>query len=121
MQQQERFEDFIRVYNHEPPQDPDYPFHDRTIRVTRCGRICLGNRKINLSVALAEQLVGIHEIDDKFWQVSFLQYDLGYFDQDEDRVEPDHNPFAPDTLLMENDVSGMDRVARKLIELLKAE
>jgi len=122
MQQQERFEDFIRDYNqerphqalggaypaeiytpsarrYEPPQDPEYPFHDRTIRVTRCGRICLGNRKINLSTALAEQLVGIREVDDQVWQVSFLEYDLGYFDPDQDRVEPGPNPFAPDTVL----------------------
>jgi hypothetical protein len=28
--------------------DIDYPFHDKTIVVTRCGRICLG-RKINFS------------------------------------------------------------------------
>jgi hypothetical protein len=84
---------------YEPPQDPDYPFHDRTIRVTRCGRICLGSRKINLSVALAEQLVGIREVDDQVWQVSFLEYDLGYFDRDQDRVEPGPNPFAPDTVL----------------------
>jgi hypothetical protein len=28
--------------------------------------------------------------------VSFMNYDLGFFDQDEDRVEPvGHNPFAP--------------------------
>lgn len=27
----------------------EYPFHDRTITVTQCGRICLGKRKINLS------------------------------------------------------------------------
>jgi putative transposase len=81
------------------PQDPDYPFHDRTVRVTRCGRICLGSRKINLSVALAEQLVGIREVDDQVWQVSFLEYDLGYFDRDQDRVEPGPNPFAPDTVL----------------------
>jgi putative transposase len=122
LQQQERFEDFIRVYNqerphqalggaypaevytpsprlYEPPHDPDYPFHDRTVRVTRCGRICLGSRKINLSVALAEQLVGIREVDDQVWQVSFLEYDLGYFDRDQDRVEPGPNPFAPDTVL----------------------
>ena len=84
---------------YEPPQDPDYPFHDRTVRVTRCGRICLGSRKINLSVALAEQLVGIREVDDQVWQVSFLEYDLGYFDPDQDRVEPGPNPFAPDTVL----------------------
>jgi len=31
--------------------------------------------------------------------VSFLEYDLGYFDQDQDRVEPGPNPFAPDTVL----------------------
>ena len=61
---------------YESPQDPADPFHDRTIRMTRCGRICLGSRKINLSVALAEQLVGIREVDDQIWQVSFLPYDL---------------------------------------------
>ena len=67
--------------------------------MTRCGRICLGSRKINLSVVFAEQLVGIREVDDQVWQVSFLEYDLGYFDQDQDRVEPGPNPFTPDTLL----------------------
>ena len=36
-----------------PPDPPDYPFHDRTVRVTRCGRICIGKRKINLSRSLA--------------------------------------------------------------------
>jgi hypothetical protein len=115
LQQQERFEEFIRVYNHErphqalggaypaeiytpsarryePPQDPDYPFHDRTIRVTRCGRICLGSRKINLSGALAEQLVGIREVDDQVWQVSFLEYDLGYFDQDRVEIRTGSSP-----------------------------
>jgi len=122
MQQQERFEDFIRVYNQErphqplgglypaeiytpsarpyaPPCDPEYPFHDRTVRITRCGRICVGSRKINLSTSLAEQLVGIREVHDQVWQVSFLEYDLGYFDRDEDRVEPGPNPFAPDHVL----------------------
>jgi len=26
-----------------------YPFHDQTIAVTRCGRICFKGRKMNLS------------------------------------------------------------------------
>ena len=122
LQQQERFEDFIRAYNQQrphqalggmypaeiytpsarpyaPPLDPDHPFHDRTVRVTRYGRICVGSRKINLSTALAEQLVGIREVDDQVWQVSFLEYDLGYLDRDQDRVEPGPNPFAPNTVL----------------------
>ena len=57
------------------------------------------SRKFNLSTSLAEQLVGIREVDGQVWQVSFLEYDLGYFDRDHDRVEPGPNPFAPDTVL----------------------
>ncbi len=122
LQQQERFDRFIEVYNnqrphqalggaypgdvytpspraYEPPGDPEYPFHDRTKLVTRCGRICLGRRKINLSSVFAGQLVGIREVDQDIWQVSFLEYDLGYFDEKRDRVEPGPSPFAPDKVL----------------------
>lgn len=122
LQQQERFERFIEVYNnerphqalngacpgdlytpsprvYEPPPDPEYPFHDRTIRVTRCGRICIGKRKINLSTVFAGQLVGIREIDHQIWLVSFLKYDLGFFDQEVGRVEPAPNPFTPEQVL----------------------
>lgn len=45
----------------------------------------------------AGQLVGIRA--DQVWQVSFLGYDLGYFDKDQDRVEPGPNPFTPDKVL----------------------
>jgi len=37
----------------------------------------------------------IREVDDQVWQVSFMEYELGYFDRDQDRVEPGPNPFAP--------------------------
>ena len=123
LQQQERFDRFVRVYNHErphqalggaypadvytpstrvyePPAEPEYPFHDRTVRVTRCGRICLGNRKINLSTVFAGQLVGIREVEDRIWLVSFLHYDLGYFDHEEGRIEPGPNPFGEKVLTM---------------------
>jgi hypothetical protein len=63
---------------------------------TRCGRICLGKRKINLSQAFAGQIVGIREVDDQLWLVSFLDFDLGFFDRDEGRVEPAPNPFGPE-------------------------
>jgi len=122
LQQQERFDAFMRVYNterphqglggaypgevytpsaraYETPGDPEYRYHDRVIRVTRCGRICVGQRKINFSVVFAGQLVGIREVDDQVWQVSFLDYDLGYFDKEQDRVEPGPDPFAPDKVL----------------------
>src|SRR5207248_1005404 len=72
LQQQARFDDFIDCFNHQRPHQAlgmkypaeiyrpsarpyrgldelEYPFHDRTVTVTRCGRICLGKRKINLS------------------------------------------------------------------------
>jgi hypothetical protein len=32
--------------------------------VTSCGRLCLYRKKINLSVSLAGQAVGIREVDD---------------------------------------------------------
>jgi hypothetical protein len=40
--------------------DPHYPFHDRTVMVTSCGRLCLYRKKINLSVTLAGQAVGVN-------------------------------------------------------------
>jgi hypothetical protein len=36
----------------------DLPPHDKTVGVTRCGRICLGKRKINFSKVSAGQAVG---------------------------------------------------------------
>jgi putative transposase len=55
----------------------EYPFHDRTIMVSSCGRICIGRRKINLSCVFAGQRVGIKEVSEKIWLVSFMNYDLG--------------------------------------------
>ena len=83
---------------------PEYPFHDRTIRVTQCGRVCIGRRKINLSTVFAAQYVGIREVADEIWLVSFMNYDLGFFDKTENRVEPvGHNPFAPKVLPMSSE------------------
>ena len=52
----------------------------RLSRNTNCGRICLGNKKINFSTVFAGQAVGIKEVHDDIWLVSFMEYDLGYFD-----------------------------------------
>jgi len=127
LQQQERFDAFIAGYNndrphqalggnypgdvytpsarqYQPPETPEYPFHDRTIRVTQCGRICFGRRKVNLSIVFAGQFVGIREVADRIWLVSFMEYDLGFFDEQENRVEPvGHNPFAPKVLPMSSE------------------
>ena len=59
----------------------------------------MGRRKINLSRVFAGELVGLREVDDQVWLVSFLDFDLGFFDQDEGRVEPAQNPFGPEKVL----------------------
>ena len=48
--------------------------------VTACGRICTHRKKINISTVLAGQKLGIREVDDGIWLVSFMHYDLGYID-----------------------------------------
>jgi putative transposase len=90
-----------RTYSGLP--DIEYPFHDRTITVTHCGRICIGRRKVNLSRAFAGQTVGIREVADRIWLVSFMQYDLGFFDHETGRVECAPNPFQAKVLPMSSE------------------
>jgi hypothetical protein len=71
----------------------DYPFHDKTVTVTTCGRICFNRQKINLSTVFAGQKVGIKQVSEEIWLVSFMDYDLGYFDHETCRLEPLANPF----------------------------
>ncbi len=72
-----------------------YPLHDRDILVTACGRICLQRKKINISTVLAGQCLGIKEVDDGIWLVSFMHYDLGYIDLEQKTLQPLDNPFGP--------------------------
>jgi hypothetical protein len=41
-----------------------YPFHDRDILVTACGRLCLHRKRINISSVVAGQKLGIKEVDE---------------------------------------------------------
>ncbi|MCB0392152.1 MAG: hypothetical protein KDD58_12750 [Bdellovibrionales bacterium] len=50
--------------------------------------------KVSLSRAFAGQQVGIKEMEDGIWVVSFLDYDLGYFDDKSRKVEPVEDPFG---------------------------
>jgi len=77
-----------------------YPFHDATFTVTHCGRICFHGRKVNLSHAFAGQNVGVKENSEKIWLVSFMQYDLGFFNHECLRVECAPNPFEAKVLPM---------------------
>ena len=115
--QQERFERFQNEFNSERPHEalamkcpaeiyrhaqqpynglPEltYPFHDRDIIVTACGRICMHRKKINISTVLAGQRLGIREVDDGIWLVSFMTYDLGYIDLEQKTLQTLDNPFG---------------------------
>ena len=117
LQQQARFDAFVAEFNTERPHealamkcpaefygasprvysglsDLEYPFHDRDILVTACGRICLHAKKINISSVLAGQKLGIKEVDDGIWLVSFMHYDLGYIDLEQKTLQTIDNPFG---------------------------
>ncbi len=77
-----------------------YPFHDRTVTITTFGRICAELKKIHLSTVLAGHGVGIRQFDERIWLVSFMSYDLGYFDLDSCRLEPIDNLLGRRVLTM---------------------
>ncbi|HEY1385613.1 MAG TPA: IS481 family transposase [Dongiaceae bacterium] len=118
LQQQARFDDFVEEFNTERPHQAiemkcpaeiytpsprtyqglpklAYPFHDREVLVTACGRLCLHRKKINISTVLAGQKLGIKEVDEGIWLVSFMHYDLGYIDLEQRTLQPTDNPFGP--------------------------
>lgn len=119
LQQQEKFDNFIQEFNTERPhqaidmkfpseiytpsprpykgiQELSYPFHDKTAIVTTCGRICIDKHKINLSHVFAGQNMGVKEVADGIWLVTFMDYDLGYFDFETNKIEPLEYPFVPE-------------------------
>jgi putative transposase len=67
--------------------------------VTRSRTAATSKLKVNLSTVIAGQLVGIREVEGQVWLVSFLDYDLGFFDKEKRRVETAPNPFVPDRVL----------------------
>jgi transposase InsO family protein len=118
LQQQARFDAFVQEFNAERPHEalgmkcpaevysasprpyaglPEltYPLHDREVLITACGRICLHRKRINVSTVLAGQRVGIKEVDEGIWLVSFMHYDLGYIDLEQKTLQPLDNPFGP--------------------------
>jgi putative transposase len=126
LQQQARFDAFVERYNQERPhqalgmqvpaavctrsprvyrglEELTYPYHDATITVTHCGRLCFRGRKVNLSQVFAGQNVGVTQVGERLWLVTFMHYDLGYFDDETCRLEPIENPFGPKVLPMSSE------------------
>ena len=124
LQQQARFDTFIDHYNHERPHQalamkvpaevytPVAPALPRAWPSwsTRCttgrppspaagGSAGSGGRSTSVPV-FAGQNVGVRQVSDRIWLVSFMDYDLGYFDDETCRLEPIENPFGPKVLPM---------------------
>ena len=74
--------------------------------ITTCGRICYQRRKINVSQVFAGQKVGVKQTEDHIWLVTFMHYDLGYFDDETCRLEPRGSPFGPKALPMSSERTG---------------
>jgi transposase InsO family protein len=117
LQQQARFDAFVEEFNAERPHEAlamkcpaevytasprpydglselTYPLHDRDVLVTACGRICMHRKRINISTVLAGQRLGIKEVDDGIWIVSFMHDDLGFIDLEQKTLQPLDNPFG---------------------------
>ncbi len=117
LQQQEKFDGFQQEYNFERPHQaiemkcpgelyeksargyaglPDitYPSFDRTLVISNCGRVCLNRQKIHLSRAFANQPVGLNQVDDGIWSVTFMDFELGYFDESSRQFAPQEDPLG---------------------------
>jgi Integrase core domain len=121
LQQQARFDAFRSEFNTERPHEalamrcpaelcsnssrayhglPEiaYPLHDREVLVTACGRICMHRKRINNSTVLAGQKLGIKEVDEGIWLVSFLNYDLGYINLEQKTLQLSRQPVRPEVV-----------------------
>jgi len=68
--------------------------------VTACGRICMHRKRVNVSTVMAGQKLGIKEVDEGIWIVSFMHYDLGFIDLEQKTLQPINNPFGTRLLPM---------------------
>jgi len=114
LQQQERFDAFARTFNLERPHEalgdrppvkvyqrsrtpfpkhepePSYPLHDRSLRLSKSGVLSFGSPRKGYAIGrvLANELVGLREVEDGLWLVTFAQLDLGYIDLAQQQFRP---------------------------------
>lgn len=116
LQQQEKFDLFMHHFNSERPhealdmkypsevhlssqnayfelEDLEYPKCDYTRKVGKCGIIQFFQKKVYISTVLGFQHVGVKKVDEEVWKVSFMDYDLGFFEEEHCKLELCDNPF----------------------------
>lgn len=112
LQQQEKLDRFRRTYNEVRPHEalgmktpaavyrpstrrlpaslpePDYALHDVVAHVTQAGVVHFRKRAYYVSRALRGQPVGLRQLDERCWLLSFMTYDLGYLDTEAHSLVP---------------------------------
>ena len=112
LQQQEKFDNFIEEYNKQRPHEalkmkipseiykvsnrkytglPDlhYPLYDEERVISSKGVLVLPKKhRVFISGVLAGQPVGLTQLDDGVWKITFMDYDLGYFDYESCHFTP---------------------------------
>ena len=51
-------------------------------------------QKVFISEALRGQYLGIDQVEEEIWKVSFMDYDLGFFDTETYKFAPVENLFS---------------------------
>jgi len=116
LQQQEKFDNFVEEYNKERPHEAlemktpsevyrasrreykglpevSYPFHEQQRRISRNGSLRLSRQAtVFISTVLSGQPVGLTEVDEGIWKVTFLDYGIGCFDEESYKFTPLDNP-----------------------------
>ncbi len=108
LQQQECFNEFMKIFNEERPhealsmktptsvhkksdrkfpellEEPSYPLHDMSCYVSKSGTVYTGSRgNFALSSLFGGETIGLREVEENMWLVSFTDMDLGHYDEKE--------------------------------------
>ena len=119
LQQQEKLDDFRRVFNEERPHealdmntpssvytaserklpqslpDVEYPLHDETRRVGQNGTLSFRGREIYVSATLRGQPIGLRHVQEGVWLTTFMDTDLAYLNTSDKTVTPIPNNQEP--------------------------
>jgi transposase InsO family protein len=115
MHQQERLDEFRRIYNEERPHEAleqktpaslyeksprslaeaqrlsdSYPMHDYTRLVSGSGTITISGKAIFLATALRGLTVGLRDLGEGVFLIGLGPFDLGYADLKTRKLVPDH-------------------------------
>ena len=116
LRQQELFDEFVEEFNKERPhQGIDmktpaslykkgkgfnayydeyfYPDSELERKVSGSGAISIDNKQIMIGKALANERVGLEQVDEQIWLIKFLDYELGFIDDIEYKFTSGESPF----------------------------